>query len=115
MNELKDELESSHDTIMDQVGGGGNKGFSVGVMQAQPIIDRLYTTNTIHLTRNDVPTLFTSSSASKSPSKSTHNPPKPSVFKTLGFVHPSVLITPVVGQAANHISDQVSGHAKLNI
>ena len=27
VNELKDELESSHDTIMDQVGGGKTRGF----------------------------------------------------------------------------------------
>ena len=47
-------------------------------MQAQPIFHHLCTTTTIHLTLNDVPTLFTRSSASKSPSKSltTHQNPR---------------------------------------
>ena len=47
-------------------------------MQAQPRIDHLYTTPTIHLTLNEVPTLFTRSSASKSPFKSltTHQNPR---------------------------------------
>ena len=65
-----------HHLLTSQV--GKKPGFSMGFMQAQPRIDHLYTTTTIHLTLNDVPTLFTRSSASKSPSKSitTHQNPR---------------------------------------
>ena len=53
-------------------------GFSMGFMRTQPLLDRFQTTTTIHLTRNDLPTISTRSSASKPPFKSltTHQNPR---------------------------------------
>ena len=49
-------------------------------MRAQPILDHLYTTTTIHLTRDDPPPRSTPLSASKSRFESLTQPPNPSFF-----------------------------------